>query len=85
MRPPTDAASAADSYRRIMTTATLPLPRMTARPERAPAARGASAAGAAVLSIFGSMAAFGIAALGLLVVPVAAAVVFGPAVIGLLF
>lgn len=63
-----------------MATATL-----SAHPFRhrtSPAER-ASAGAAAVLSVLGSMLAFGIAALGLLVVPVAAAVVFGPALLAL--
>ncbi len=42
------------------------------------AAPSSSALGAAALSILGSMVAIGVAALGLLVVPVAALVVFGP-------
>ncbi|CAN7218944.1 hypothetical protein LJR045_000780 [Microbacterium sp. LjRoot45] len=67
-----------------MATATVPLPLSPARSARTVAARGASATGAAVLSILGSMAAIGIAALGLLVVPVAALVVFGPVLLDLL-
>ena len=42
------------------------------------------AAGAAVLSILGSMAVIGILAVSLLVVPIAALVVFGPALFELL-
>ena len=70
-----------------MATATLPLPRHTPHTARAPrtaAGRVGSATGAAVLSILGSMAAIGIAAIGLLVVPVAALIVFGPALLDLL-
>lgn len=43
-----------------------------------------TATAAAVLSILGSMLVIGIAALGLLVVPIAALVVFGPALLELL-
>ncbi|CAI9393088.1 hypothetical protein [Microbacterium sp. T2.11-28] len=67
-----------------MATATLTLPRHTARTPRTAAARVSSATGAAVLSILGSMAAIGIVAIGLLVVPVAALIVFGPALLDLL-
>lgn len=63
-----------------MATATLSVPSFARRPS--PAER-VSAGAAAVLSVLGSMLAFGIAALGLLVVPVAAAVVFGPALLAL--
>ena len=41
----------------------------------------ATSVGAAVLSILGSMIAIGVAAMGVLVVPVAALVVFGPALL----
>lgn len=72
-----------------MATATIsPAPFTSAsrpsRQPRAPRFRAASAAGAALLSITGSMVAIGVAALGLLVVPVAALVVFGPALFDLL-
>ncbi len=64
-----------------MATATL-----SARPHsrRISPAERVSAGGAAVLSVLGSMLAFGIVALGLLVVPVAAIIVFGPALLALL-
>lgn len=66
-----------------MTTASIPLSFAPTRTPRTAAARGASATGSAVLSILGTIAAIGIAALGLLVVPVAALVVFGPALLEL--
>lgn len=47
-------------------------------------ARLPQAAGAAVLSILGSMAIIGLVAVSLLVVPIAALVVFGPALFALL-
>ncbi|RZI95935.1 MAG: hypothetical protein EOO67_01535 [Microbacterium sp.] len=55
-------------------------------PAQGPAPRGetTSRARAAVLSITGSIVAIGIAAVGLLVVPIAALVVFGPALFDLL-
>lgn len=84
MRPPADAPKPTNSYRRIMATATLPLARQIARTPATAAARVGSATGAAVLSILGSMAAIGIATIGLLVVPVAALVVFGPVLLDLL-
>ncbi len=62
-----------------MTTTTLPRLATTIRPPR-----GRQTAGPVVLSILGGMAAIGIAALGLLVVPIAALVVFGPALLELL-
>ena len=43
--------------------------------------RSSSTLGAAVLSILGSMVAIGVAGAGVLVVPVAAIVVFGPALL----
>jgi len=64
-----------------MATATLTLPRLTVHTPRSAVGRVGSTTGAAVLSILGSMVAFGIAAIGLLVVPVAAAIVFGPALL----
>jgi len=67
-----------------MATATLPLPRQLARTPRTAVGRVSSTTGAAVLSILGSMAAIGIAAIGLLVVPMAALIVFGPALLDLL-
>jgi hypothetical protein len=67
-----------------MATATVPLPRQLARAPRTAVGRVSSTTGAAVLSILGSMVAFGIAAVGLLVVPVAALIVFGPALVGVL-
>lgn len=67
-----------------MATATLTLPRHTVRTPRSAVGRVGSATGAAVLSILGSMVAIGIAAVGLLVVPVAAAIVFGPALLDML-
>ena len=58
----------------------------TSRPAQPRTTRGraASSAGAAVLSITGSIVAIGIAAVGLLVVPIAALVVFGPTLFDLL-
>ncbi|MDC7803249.1 hypothetical protein [Microbacterium laevaniformans] len=44
-------------------------------------ARPSSTAGAAVLSVLGSMLAIAVIAIGLLVVPLAAALVFGPALL----
>lgn len=67
-----------------MATATLALPRHTAQTARTTAGRVSSTTGATVLSILGSMVAIGIATVGLLVVPVAAAIVFGPALIDIL-
>ncbi|MBF4561768.1 hypothetical protein ITJ43_06405 [Microbacterium sp. VKM Ac-2870] len=68
-----------------MTTSSITLPaaarRGLAPTPRTPRVAGVSSLGAAVLSILGSMIAIGIAALGLLVVPVAAIVVFGPALL----
>ncbi|KZE88946.1 hypothetical protein [Microbacterium sp. TNHR37B] len=66
--------------------ATATLPRVPASAISGPSAtrRTASAGGAAVLSILGAAVAIGIAALGLLVVPAAAAIVFGPALLKLL-
>jgi len=46
-----------------------------------PFARSSSSFGAAVLSILGSMIAIGFVALGLLVVPIAALIAFGPALL----
>ncbi|WP_204359835.1 hypothetical protein [Microbacterium sp. PM5] len=43
--------------------------------------RSSSTAGAAVLSVLGSMLAIAVIAIGLLVVPLAAALVFGPALL----
>lgn len=63
-----------------MATATLSAPFL---PRRIPASARVSPGAAAVLSVLGSMLAFGIAALGLLVVPVAAALAFGPALLAL--
>ncbi|MFS0867957.1 hypothetical protein AB3M83_11575 [Microbacterium sp. 179-B 1A2 NHS] len=62
-----------------MATATLHLrPHRSVRP--APTTTGrTSTTAATVLSVLGSVAAIGIAAIGLLVVPVAALIVFGPA------
>ena len=61
-----------------MATATL-----TSRTFRtaSPIAGGTSTAAATALSILGGVVAIGIAAVGLLVVPVAALVVFGPALL----
>lgn len=67
-----------------MATATIPLPRQNARPAPSAASRAGTATGAAALSILGSAVAIGIAALSLLVVPVAALVVFGPVVVDLI-
>lgn len=68
-----------------MTTSSITLPAAASRglthTSRAPREAGVSSLGAAVLSVLGSMIAIGIAALGLLVVPVAAIVVFGPALL----
>lgn len=44
-------------------------------------ARSSSALRAAILSVLGSMVAIGVIAIGLLVVPVAALLVFGPALL----
>ncbi|MBN9213943.1 MAG: hypothetical protein ABS62_03550 [Microbacterium sp. SCN 70-200] len=65
-----------------MVTASISFPaaaRPTAR--RTPLRERVSAGGAAVLSIGGTIVAIGIALLGLLVVPIAAAIVFGPALL----
>jgi len=68
-----------------MVTASIPFPAAT-RPvaRRIPLRERVSAGGAAVLSIGGTIVAIGIAVLGLLVVPITAAIVFGPAVLSLL-
>ncbi len=66
-----------------MATATLSIPRTHPRQPATRLGRGASATSAAVLSIIGSMLAIGVAATGLLVVPVAALLVFGPAMLAL--
>lgn len=70
-----------------MTTSSIALPAAASRSlaqtstPRMPRVPAVSSLGAALLSILGSMIAIGIAALGLLVVPVAAVVVFGPALL----
>ncbi|GAA3038376.1 hypothetical protein [Microbacterium dextranolyticum] len=65
-----------------MATASIPAlfsPRTSAR--RTPLRERVSAAGAAVLSIIGSIGAIALIVLALLVVPVAAALAFGPALL----
>ena len=64
-----------------MVTAALLLPRP---PRRITLTSGLTRGGAAVLAILGSTLAIGIAAFGLLIVPIAAAVAFGPALLGAL-
>ncbi|MFI8631218.1 hypothetical protein ACIGEP_01305 [Microbacterium sp. NPDC077663] len=59
-----------------MATATLPTPSSSV-------ARAGSATSAAVLSVLGTIAAIGIAAIGLLVVPVALLVAFGPSLLAM--
>ena len=66
-----------------MTTATLPLVSSAARSARTKDTSAPSRAGAAILSVTGTIVAIGIAALGLLIVPAAALVVFGPALLDL--
>ncbi len=56
----------------------------THREPRTTLGRGTSAVAAALLSILGSAVAIGVAALALLVVPLAALLVFGPALLELL-
>ncbi len=72
-----------------MTTANLALPtprHSTSSPRAVRPALSArvSPAGAAVLSVLGSMGAILIAAVSLLVVPIAAAIAFGPALLELI-
>lgn len=67
-----------------MATATLStVTRPASRPHRT-LGRGATGLGAAAVSIAGLMVAIGVAALSLLVMPIAALVVFGPALFDLL-
>lgn len=68
-----------------MVTASVPFP-LSSRPSarRAPLSARLSTGGAAVLSVAGTVVAIGIAALGLLVVPLAAVIAFGPALLALL-
>ncbi len=67
-----------------MATASLPVIGTAPRSPRTALGRGSSAAGAAVLSVIGSIVAIGVIGLGLLAVPIAAIVVFGPALLELL-
>ncbi|WP_431802445.1 hypothetical protein [Microbacterium sp. bgisy203] len=62
-----------------MVTASISLP--ASRRRRTPLRDRVSTGGAAVLSVAGVIVAIGLAALALLVVPLAAAVVFGPALL----
>lgn len=76
-----------------MTTASIPFPVSVrsgirtpapAKPTRIPLRERLSSGGAAALSIVGIIGAMAIAALGLLVIPIAAAIAFGPALLALI-
>ncbi|RLK47667.1 hypothetical protein [Microbacterium telephonicum] len=68
-----------------MTTATLSIAAFTARPAARSAATRSAAAGRDIaLSILGNILLIGIAALAALVIPVAAALAFGPALLSVL-
>jgi hypothetical protein len=67
-----------------MATATLSTVTRPASSPRKTAARRATGLGAATVSIAGLMVAIGVAAVSLLIVPLAALVVFGPALFDLL-
>lgn len=68
-----------------MTTATLSIVAFTARPAARSAATRTAAAGRDIaLSILGNILLIGIAALAALVIPVAAALAFGPALLSVL-
>lgn len=66
-----------------MTTASIRFPGDSASAQTTPWRERLSTGGAAAVSIVGIIVAIGIAALGLLIVPLAAAVVFGPTLLAL--
>ncbi|HYP74161.1 MAG TPA: hypothetical protein VEP72_08730 [Microbacterium sp.] len=67
-----------------MVTASIPFPSARPARRRTPVGERVGATGAAVLSIIGTIGAIGIVLIGLLVVPIAAAIAFGPALLAAL-